>query len=246
MFDQAEVRKQRVLGAIYSKLFWVPVMLGTSLGLLGKAPWSWVGWTAVVLGVGSVVWRTTVGGRELAERAITRVKRKSSREHRAYLRQLQRKLRRDRDERTGEMLRSLRDLYGRLDDMEFDPGAQQSWQINIFGQIRNLYQASLAALERSYELWNRANEMTTDEARKELLIWRDSVLQEVKQSVLQLSKTVDDVQASTMKRELPDEDLTRMRAELEQGLKVAHEIEQQMEQLEGELKGLRVILPEPS
>ncbi len=71
-------------------------------------------------------------------------------------------------------------------------------------------------------------------------------VQKVQKSEQVVKKTVDDVQASAMKRELPDEDLTRMRAELEQGLKVAHEIEQQMEQLEGELKGLRVILPEPS
>ena len=144
------------------------------------------------------------------------------------------------------MLRSLQDLYGRLDDMEFDPSNQQSWQIEVFGEIRNLYQASLAALERSYEMWDRANEMATDEARQELLNWRDGVLQEVSQSVTQLSKTVDDVQASVMKSELPDKDLAQMRGELEQGWEVARGIEHQIEQLERELKGVRITLPEPS
>lgn len=246
MIDQAEVRKQRFLSAITSRFFWVPAIVGTALGFLAESPLSWFGWAAVGVGVASVVWRMTIGGRSLTNQAISKVKQKASREHRAYLRRLQRKLRRDRDPRTGEMLRSLRDLYGRLDDMEFDPQQQQTWQVEVFGQIRNLYQSSLSALERSYELWDRANEMATDESREELLAWRDGVLQEVRQSIEQLSKTVDQVQASAMQRELPDGELSQMRSELEQGLEVARGIEQQIQNLENELQGHRSSLREPS
>lgn len=239
MIDQAEVNKQRWLSVISSKLFWVPAAVGAAVGLLAEAPLAWIGWAAVGFGVASVVWQLTVGGQKLTDQAIAKVKRKAGREHRAYLRRLQRKLRQDRDPRTGEMLRSLRDLYGRVEDLDFDPTQQQTWQIEVYEQIRNLYQSCLSALERSYELWIRANEMATDESRSQMLNWRDDVLNQVSESVQQLGKTVDQVQASAMKRELPDNELSQVRSELEQGLEVARGVEKRIESLEQELQGQR-------
>ena len=78
--------------------------------------------------------------------------------------------------------------------------------------------------------------MATDETRQQLLNWRAEVLGEVGHSIQQLNKTADQVQASALKRELPEDDLAQMRQELEQGLTVARNVERQIENLENELK----------
>ena len=213
-------------------MFWFPTALGAAVGLLAAPPLAWVGWAAVGIGVATFAWKMTVG----SDQATKQAESKADREHRAYLRRLQQKLRTDRDPRTGEMLRDLRDLYGRLSDISDDPQLQQPWQIEVVGQIRNLYQSSLSALERSYELWDRAQDMATEETRDQLLDWRANVLDEVSRSIQQLAKTADQVQASAVKRELPEDDLAQMRQELEQGLTVARNVEQQIEKLENELK----------
>jgi len=239
MVDRTDVFKQRFLSAVTSRLFWLPTALGAAIGLFSDPPAAWLGWGAVGFGVATLVWNLTVGSRQLTTRATSKLRSEANREHRAYLRRLQQKLRTDRDPRTGEMLRKLRDLYGRLDELSADPQLQQSWQIEVVGQIHNLYQSSLTALERSFELWERSQVMATDESRQQLLDWRADVLGEVGRSIEQLATTADQVQASALKRELPEDDLAQMRQELEQGLSVARNVEQQIEKLENELKTYR-------
>ena len=246
MVDPTDVHKQRLLSAVTSRLFWFPTALGTAIGLLADPPAAWLGWAAVGFGVATLVWKLTVGSRQLTKRATSKLRSEANREHRAYLRQLQQKLRTDRDPRTGDMLRKLRDLYGRLDEISADPQLQQPWQIEVVGQIRSLYQSSLTALERSFELWERAQDMATDETRQQLLDWRAGVLGEVGRSIEQLAKTADQVQASALKRELSEDDLVQMRQELEQGLTVARNVEQQIENLENELKTNRSPIQEQS
>lgn len=236
MVDSTEVNKQRLLSAVTSKLFWLPTALGAAVGLLADPPAAWLGWAAVGLGVATLAWKLTVGSWPLTRKAESELRNQANREHRAYLRQLQQKLRTDRDPQTGEMLRKLRDLYGRLDDITGDPQLQQPWQTEVVEQIHSLYQSSLKALERSFELWHRGQDMATDETRQQLLDWRSDVLGEVGRSIEQLAKTADQVQASAVKRELPEDDLARMRQELQQGLTVARNVEQQIEKLENELK----------
>ena len=219
-----------------SHLVWFPAALGTAVGLLADPPIAYLGWGAVGFGVASLIWKLTLGSRQLTDHAKSKQRGDANREHRAYLRQLQQKLRTDRDPRTGEMLRKLRDLYGRLDDISADPELQRPWQIEVVEQIQDLYQSSLSALERSFEIWERSRDMATDETRQQLMNWRADVLGEVDHSIQQLNKTADQVQASALKRELPEDDLAQMRQELEQGLTVARNVEQQIENLENELK----------
>ncbi len=242
MVDQAAVNRHRFSSAITSYPVWFSAILGTAVGVLAEPPVAYLGWAAVGFGVATLIWKLTIGSRQLTDQATSKLRAAANREHRVYLRQLQQKLRTDRDPRTGEMLRRLRDFYGRLGVLSADPELQRPWQLEVVGQVRTLYQASLRALERSYELWNRARDMATDETRQQVLEWRAEVLDEVTRSIDQLNKTADQVQASILKRELPEDELAQMRQELQHGLNVARNVEQQIENLENELKPNRTAI----
>jgi len=236
MIDQAEVNRQCWLSVVRAKRFWFPVLMGTLLGINADTPFAWIGWATVLIAVGVAAWRLTWGRQTLIVRVITQLKRKESREQRAFLRGLQRKLRQDRDSRTGDMLRRLRKVYDRVVELDLDKARQQPWRVEVYDQVCVLYRSCLSALERSFDLWIRANEMATDESRLQVLQWRNELLNQVNEGVQQLEKSLDQLQASALKYELPQAELLQVRSELEQGLEVARQVEKRLESFEQTLQ----------
>jgi hypothetical protein len=236
MVDPAEVRKQRWVRVVTSRRFLLPAIVGVVLGVFGNPPVNWLGWAAGVVAAGVVVWDLTWGGAKLTAAIHQDLRRKADRDHHQYLRELQRKLRTDRDPRTGEMLRHLRQLYDRMQDLLQQTTGGKPWQMEVHGQVRHLYQSCLTALERSFELWERGREMATESSRQEVMQWRTDLLQEVSQSIEHLGTTLDHIQTGSLRLDRADDDLARLRGELEQGLAVARNTEQRIEQLDREFR----------
>ena len=80
------------------------------------------------------------------------------REHAAYLRELRRRLRGDRDPRTSNMVKKLKQVYDRLWSMVPDVGADEnaaSLLTAVHRQVRDLYDSCVKLLERSLQLWGK-------------------------------------------------------------------------------------------
>jgi hypothetical protein len=81
--------------------------------------------------------------------------------------------------------------------------------------------------------------MRTKEARDAALGQRERLVEEIRQSVVQLARTIDGVRSLTVQKE-HEHDLSRIRQELDESLDVARRVEERMQSLEVELGGSAV------
>jgi hypothetical protein len=174
----------------------------------------------------------------LTELAVTDIRLRAHRNHLVYLKQLRRRMRRDRDPRSSRIVRGLLRIYERLRTSESDSERDATRTLReIHDQARALYQSCLRLVERTLELWEGARRMATDVSRQQLLNSRGEMLDQVEASIGHLQRSLDELQGTALRRQ---EDLTsdhaRLRQELDQGLEVARRVEERMGELERELR----------
>lgn len=235
----AASRRKRVMGNLFrSPAVHLPILVGS--GFLGFA---WLigaptglpgilGMVGILSGLGIAAAKLLFGRDELVRQAEEDLRNESARDHRSYLRRLHRRLRSDKDSRTGQYLAELRRLYDRLQEA----GLMGSKTSNlVLPEVRNkaeqIYRSCLSCLEQSLELWQAAQEMATDAAKEQLLASREKLLEELGESVRHLGATVDHLQAAGLRQSDESESLSHMREELEQGLEVARRVERRMAEL---------------
>ncbi len=219
-----------VFGAGLLLLAW---LAGSATGVLGI-----LGLSGVVLGVGIGARRLLLRRDELVREAREDLKKESARSHRAHLRQLHRRLRRDRDPRTGQYLAELRRLYDRLQRAGLMGSRAASPVLpEVRTKAEELYRSCVTSMERAVQLWETSQEMATDQAKQQALTSREMLLEEVGKSVRHLGATVDHLQTAGLGRGDEGESLARMREELDQGLEIARRVEQRMAELTRDASG---------
>ncbi len=236
--DESAVAKRRWYRLFTSKSIWLPAVVGAgALLFVGGTAGTVIGAAGLGIAAAVSIWKLTGGKQSLTELAVQDVREEFSREHFRYLRSLQRTLRKDKDPRTGQSLRDLRDLYKRMQRsgiLERDGESRITAEVKE--QTQQLYQSCLTSLERSFRLWETAQDMTTASQREQLMASRENVVTEVNNSIQHLGKTLDYLQAVRLEKELPEDSLPEMQQELEQGLEVARRVQQRMDELEGDLR----------
>jgi hypothetical protein len=195
---------------------------------------AFVGVFGVLFGVGMAATRLLLDPKSVVVSIYEESVKNDVNEHETYLGQLEERLRRDGDDRTGDCLKHLRRLRKRLkkgglledtDGVPFGP--------EIRNQVEQLYQSCLVALEKSLEFWLAAQEMATRQARQEMLDRREQLVLEVLKGVQHLATTVDHLRAKQLSRDRGERELVQVREELEMGLRVARRVEERIDQLEG-------------
>ena len=231
-------KSANVIGSVLtSKSVWLPIVLGCGTMALTSGVPFFLGVAATAIGIGSAIWRLTAGKSAIVEQANSELQSQRRREHGRYLRGLQRKLRRDEDSRTGKMLDDVRNLFKRIHDMGLQNAvSEKRWTQPISEQVDQLYQSCVDGLEKSYDLWQDAQRVATPDLKSQLLDQRTELLSEVGNSIQHLGKSLDQIQVSLSTIELPDNDLRRLRDELDQGLEVARNVEQRISELDREIR----------
>jgi len=160
--------------------------------------------------------------------------------HERYLTDLLKRLRRDRDDRSEEILDRLHRLNDRLHmDALLDSDMRGGMAPEIREKVKQLYWSCLKSLERSWDYWRAATEMSTSQIRQDMLDRREQVLQEVQEGTAHLEATVDHLRAKQLQHALDKSELTRVREELDVGLTAARRVEEHMSELENGLaKGI--------
>jgi hypothetical protein len=229
-------------------LSWRWVLIPSIVGLAGLA-WGalagvlagaagWAGLLGLGLAAGAAGCRWLLSGETLEQQALDDLRRRAARKHVDYLKQLRRRLRRDRDPRTGKCLKRLHGTHERLDRLDarvLSLPAGAKLLAEVVAQAGQLYQSCLELLERSLVLWNTSQQLTTDDARDRLLRSRDQLLDEVDQSIGRLERTLDSLQVAAVRDDQPQDEHARLRAELDEGLAVAQRVQQRMDALTRDL-----------
>ena len=232
--DAATVRKRLNARVWRSPLTWLPTVAGLATLAFagGTGTLAIVGAAGIVVGVGSAIWKLTAGGEKLTDETLQQLRREAHRRHLTELRKLQALLRTDKDPRTGELIRGLRNLYKRMhtENLLADSDGP-SWQYEIRQQLSEFYNASIDSLRRTHQFWQLANDVHSEKERDQLMQSREDLITELQDAVTQLGSTVDAVHLQTVKQALPDQNLSQVQQELQQGLEVARRVQQRLDQI---------------
>jgi hypothetical protein len=240
--DESRIRNRALKNLLTSTPVVLPAVLGIGsllVGLLTGNPagtFGVLGMAGLALGVGVATWRWLTGSERLTQEALEQLQSGAEREHRSYLRQLQRRLRKDKDPRTNEVVKQLKALRSRLTRVGLIGRRRISeTAAEIRDDARQLYRSCLTSLERTLDHQQAAGEMTTPELRQKLLSAREELISQIGESIVRLGATLDHLQTSALEPGRQSEELTRMRRELQTGLEVARRVEQRMDQIDRDL-----------
>lgn len=208
------------LGTVTTGTSW---MVGQGDGFLG-----FLGVTGILFGIGLGATKLILGFDELARSVLRELRSDQKKENNARLKDLQNELRKDQDQRTSQFVKQLRKLFLRMDKAGFFDNTEDSADLlGISDRAKELYESSIASLRRSLLLWETANEMSTQKGREDVLEIRETLLDEVGESLSHLGATLDRLKTSELRRETTI-NLAQIRDELEQGLEVARRVEERL------------------
>jgi hypothetical protein len=226
-----DVRKKVLLDVFASPATLLPVVGGVT-ALLGSWAFSlgaWPGFLGVVgilAGLGVSATKLIFGLEKITNDAYEFVLAQKVKQQEDQLDQLDLKLVTDRDPRTQTSLRQLRQLNQDFaDDVEQGKVARSAH--DVLKVIEELVTKCVAQLERSYQLWHTARGMS-GQTKEELLAEREQVIAEVVEAVRHVEKTTGQFRTFTAKKN--EDDLGRLRQELDEAIQVARRAEDRVAQ----------------
>jgi hypothetical protein len=236
--SETRISRYMLLAPFRSKSFWIPVLAGVGLMALSSSGVGFViGAAAVSAGVLSAVWKLTMGRNRLEREVARQIRQAAHREHRSELRELQTRFRQARDVQTGKMVRRLRDVHRRMVDIGlFSDSSGNRSTDEVREQAAQLYRSCFESLEQALNLFQKAQQIATEDLKRQLLDGRDKVLAEVRASIDSLGRSLDQIQFSSVDAELPQRELSYLRQELDQGIEVARNTEQRIQELDREVQ----------
>lgn len=143
--------------------------------------------------------------------------------------ELDSKLINDKDNRTQNTLREIRFLYQNLQDDIQDNVSSSGYQ--ILETIQELFDACVAQLEHSYELYLTARNLS-GKTRKEILAERNTIVEDVVETTGHLASAVQ--QFHLLKSKKKKKDLNALRDELDNNLEIARRVDRELYETMGD------------
>ncbi|MFV1964193.1 MAG: hypothetical protein ACC628_02130 [Pirellulaceae bacterium] len=227
-----EVKKRILLDLFVSPWAVLPVAGGLSAWMVswavgGSSFLNMAGLAGVLGGVGALASRLIVGLEDITHKAYSYLHEQRRAEQEAALDELDQRLSLDRDDRTQESLRELRQIY-QIFQEQSPKGRITGSSHLVLERVGRLFKACVKQLEQSYELWRNAEHLS-GEARQALLADRDDVVEEVVLTIRHLGKSVEQLHALRGKES--ESELATLREELDETMRVARRAEQRMASL---------------
>lgn len=234
MVDNVQIRFWSRLLSL--PIVWVPVTIGLCLTISGYGAKMFVGGTAVSCCTLALVWFFQRD--RIWKQAKENFRLETRYLQQAELRQLRRQLRRDNDYRSSQCIRDLQDLYDRMYENDLLANSKDSdVGDDIKRQTWQLFETGKKALHRSYELWQAAEQMTSEQNRNEILHTREGLLDELSESLTNLGHAIDFLQTSRIKkRQENTRSINQAGSELARGLEVAKAVQRRLDELEDEMR----------
>ena len=227
-----DVKKKVLLDLFASPWTVLPVVGGLTALMVswaagGSALLNTLGLVGILGGVGLLATRLIFGLERITNQAYEYLHQKQRQQQEQALDALDKKLKKDKDSRTQNSLRQLRHLYSSF-QKDIDDGKLVRGAHEILDTVERLFEASVGQLRRSYELWTTARKLS-GQPREDVLDERETVIQEVVDTVEHLSKTIQEFHTYASKRN--DANLARLRSELDETMKVARRTEDRIASL---------------
>lgn len=207
-------------------------MLMGSWAMGGSALLNFAGVAGILGGVGMFATRLIFGLERITNKAYEFVIEKQQEQQEQALDRLDAQLTGDRDSRTEACLRQLRELYVSL-KADARAGRVTASSRDVLDGIDRLFRLCVENLQESHELWEKSQRVR-GYARKQALVQREELVEEVAATVVHLAKTIDRLHSLGGKQKKSE--LAEMRRELDESLQAARRAEERVAELSGEAK----------
>ena len=222
-----DVKKKVFLDLFASPITLLPVVAGATALL---ASWAFGGVAALTMGgivgvlggIGMFATRIIFGLDKLTNRAYEYVVQKQQEDQRKALEELYNKLQGDNDPRTERLLGQLWDLYSEL-KKDVDDGKVTMAAHEVLDGVDNNFKVCVDYLDRSHRTLVTAKRMKGT-ARDEVLMQREKLIEEVANSCIHLEKTIGKLNTASTERKTSE--LSQMRSELDETIRVAKRAEE--------------------
>jgi hypothetical protein len=211
----------------------LPVVIGVSAWLIswagdGVSAMNVAGLIGVLGGAGWAATRAIFGLEKFSEQAYQDLTAEQLNVESQQLDQLDHLLCQDNDPRDQEMLRMLRNQRAQFRQLASQPNLVAR-SVEVLERVEQLFKASVKNLAECYHLWEQSRSMGRA-AQNALLVEREKLLQEIRATVEQIQKSLNEYKSLT-KRSVGT-DLTALRDELETSIEIAKRTEERLRELE--------------
>ena len=222
-----DVKKKVLLDLFASPVTLLPVVAGATALLAswafgGVAMLTLGGIVGVLGGVGMFATRIIFGLDKLTNRAYEYVVEKQQEDQRKALEELFNKLEGDNDPRTERLLGQLWQLYSEL-KKDIDEGKVSMAAHDVLDGVDDIFKVCVDYLDRSHRMLTTAKRMKGT-ARDEVLMQREKLIEEVANSCMHLEDTIGKLNTVSTTRQTSE--LSQMRAELDETIRVAKRAEE--------------------
>ncbi len=233
LFDKLKwrgLRKQAIVDAFSKIDTSLPIVLGAialiAVVVLSAGPiLAVLALIALLYGLGRFVWRGLAGLRQVAGQFQQMFESHATQQQRK-LAALEAKLRLDRDSRTQELLVSLVQLRRSL-EQDIQGGKFSVLTGDVLRHVDQVFNVCVEHLDMTYQLWQAAQGGPRDSSQK--LRQREILIVEVEASVQQLQAILDHLHQRVVGSKT--DELRRLRAELDQTIRIAKRVEQRTDEL---------------
>lgn len=222
----------------------VPMLAGvTDLILLWglnitSGPAAFAGLASILFGTGLFMTRLLTGNKKATQSVLASMQMDEIKRREKLLDNLDKRLSKDKDPRDEALLRDLRSMTSLFEkgcDMADPLGGKITF--DILSGVDRLFRECILHLDKTLELKENAQTMATRALKKQLLIQREKMIEDIAQSIAHLGEILTDL--STLDSGMDDlrvNDLSRIRTELDQNLAVARKVNERMGALAEELE----------
>lgn len=227
-----DVKRKVLLDLFASPGTLAPIVAGASALMFswaigGNPVANGMGLVGILGGIGYFASRLVLGLEGMTQRAYQSLVAAQQAEQEQALDDLERRLGADHDPRTERVLRDLRQLHRTFGDRCKEQTVVAAHHA-LVGQVEQIFNASVSQLERSLELFHISQRLT-GQSQIDILEERERVIDEVVETRDHLSATIEQFQTFVTRRN--QSELSSLRDELDETLRVAKRTEQRMAEL---------------
>jgi hypothetical protein len=232
------LRKRILLDLFAAPLTVIPTTIGASLimmsGIFGGDT-AFYGIVGLLVGAGSLLTNFVFNLDKISQTASNKWLEEQQELKEQALNELDAKLVQTSDPHDEKILRNLRVIYSKF-CVDLKNHESISIPVDMLSTIDKLFQSCILKIEQSLELWEMA-QTVTGKIQTRIINNRKSILEEVEQSLLDLSETISGVWA--IHRRTKNADLDRLRQQMKTQLQVAKTTEERMQELNQEFTSTR-------
>lgn len=187
--------------------------------------------TLVLGSIGNFFTKLLNGNSDVAREVLKEIEEEETAERKNKLGNLERRLSLDGDPKTELLLRALITLTDKfreqLNNKNWSMRLNTQSTFDILANVEELFQGCIKSLEKSLEIWYVADKIEIEQAKIPILERRNEIIKRVEASVEKLSHIYAEIQRIVIE-EKSDDDLERIRRELDNSLEVARRVEKKL------------------